>query len=206
MPAVMHTGKGGIPLKKSERRVALVKYLVENPFATDDQLAEMFHVSVATIRLDRAALHIPEVRERTRLVAAARQDAVRSLSEREVVGDIVELQLNRSASSVMHVTSAQVFSRTGIVRGHYLFAQVNSLATALVDAEVALTVKTELRFYQTVRLGQTVFARADAVGERFGVVKCRVASVCGGQTVLDGWIWVAKAEDERSLATGGDIE
>ncbi|WDM02777.1 transcription factor FapR [Alicyclobacillus cycloheptanicus] len=202
----MHTGKGGIPLKKSERRVALVKYLVENPFATDDQLAEMFHVSVATIRLDRAALHIPEVRERTRLVAAARQDAVRSLSEREVVGDIVELQLNRSASSVMHVTSAQVFSRTGIVRGHYLFAQVNSLATALVDAEVALTVKTELRFYQTVRLGQTVFARADAVGERFGVVKCRVASVCGGQTVLDGWIWVAKAEDERSLATGGDIE
>lgn len=185
--------------------MALVKFLVENPFATDDQLAERFRVSVPTIRLDRAALHIPEVRERTRLVAAARQDAVRSLQEREVIGEIVELQLNRSASSILQISPMHVFSRTGIVRGHHLFAQVNSLATAVMDADVVLTVKSDLRFYRTVRLGDTLFARADVVGERFGVARLQVASSVAGETVLDGSIWVAQTlpDPEYHKAGGG---
>ncbi|WP_274436436.1 transcription factor FapR [Alicyclobacillus sp. ALC3] len=193
----------GSPLKKSERRMALVRYLTENPFATDEQLADYFAVSVATIRLDRATLHIPEVRERTRLVAAARQDGVRSLQEREVVGDVLELQLNRTASSSLVITPLHVFSRSGIVRGHVLFAQVNSLATAVVDADVALTAKTELRYYSPVRLGETVVARADVVARRFGASKCQVTSRVGTETVLDGVIWVVKGPADRPLSSIG---
>ncbi|WDL97394.1 transcription factor FapR [Alicyclobacillus sp. ALC3] len=183
--------------------MALVRYLTENPFATDEQLADYFAVSVATIRLDRATLHIPEVRERTRLVAAARQDGVRSLQEREVVGDVLELQLNRTASSSLVITPLHVFSRSGIVRGHVLFAQVNSLATAVVDADVALTAKTELRYYSPVRLGETVVARADVVARRFGASKCQVTSRVGTETVLDGVIWVVKGPADRPLSSIG---
>jgi acyl-coenzyme A thioesterase PaaI-like protein len=170
--------------------MALVKYVAQNPFATDDQLAERFSVSVATLRLDRMALHIPEVRERIRQVATVHHDAVRSLEQQEVIGDITELQLNRFASSVFLVSHSHVFSRTGVVRGHYLFAQVNSLATAVMDADVVVTAKSELRFYRPVRLGERLRARVDVIASRAGMTKCGAVTESGDEKVLDGVIWV----------------
>ncbi len=167
--------------------------LTENPFATDEQLAETFGVSVATIRLDRQALNIPEVRERIRRVAADRQDEVRALDEQDVVGRIVRLELNHVAISELPITSLHVFARSGIVRGHVLFAQVNSLAMAVMDEECAVTAKTELRFYRPVRLGETLRARIDVVARHSGISKCRAHTEVDGETVLDGWIWVARA-------------
>lgn len=49
---------------RNERRKALRELLQKDPFLTDWQLAERLGVSVATIRLDRMALDIPELRER----------------------------------------------------------------------------------------------------------------------------------------------
>ena len=177
-------------LKRSERRLALVQYLTENPFATDEQLAEKFGVSVATIRLDRAGLHIPEARERIRRLAAGGHDAVRSLETQEVVGELVELQLNRYAISVLNVLPIHVFARTEIMRGHFLFAQVNSLAIAVMDTDVALTAKSQLRFYRPVKLGETVTARADVIANRADIVKCRVYAESDEDVVLDGAVWV----------------
>lgn len=182
--------KRGIELRKSDRRLALLRYLEENPFATDEQLAERFQVSVATIRLDRTGLHIPEVRERIRQVAADRHDVVRALEQQEVIGELVELKLARYAISTFEIQPAHVFARTGIVRGHFLFAQVNSLATAVMDADVAVTAKTQLRFYRPVKLGETLRSRVDVILNRSGVAKVRVFSESKGETVLDGFIWV----------------
>jgi acyl-coenzyme A thioesterase PaaI-like protein len=177
-------------LKKSERRTALVHYIAKNPFATDEQLADHFQVSVATIRLDRSVLNIPEARERIRQVAADRHDAVRSLEQQEVIGELVELHLNRYATSVFRVEPVHVFSRIGIVRGHFLFAQVNSLATAVIDADVVVTARTELRFHRSVQLGETLYGRVDVIGTRAGVARCNVLTESSGGKVLDGEIWV----------------
>jgi acyl-coenzyme A thioesterase PaaI-like protein len=187
-------------LKKSERRMELVRVLSEDPFATDDQLAARFHVSIATIRLDRQAMNIPEARERIRRVAANRRDDVRALLQREVIGELVDLQLNRMAASELRVDAEHVFSRTGIIRGHYLFAQVNSLATAVMDADVALTARTDLRFYRPVKLGEVLRARVDVVSEHFGVTKCRTSVKSAGETVLDGVILVVM--DPQSVTYG----
>ncbi|MBX6352249.1 MAG: transcription factor FapR [Thermoflavifilum sp.] len=189
-------------LKKSERRAALVRYLAENPFATDEQLAERFQVSVATIRLDRAALSIPEARERIRQVAQARHDPVRALEQQEVIGELVELELGRMAVSRLRVGSEHVFARTGITRGHILFAQVNSLATAVMDADAAVTAKSELRFYRPVRLGEVLLARVDVIGRRGRVAKCRATTTAAGQTVLAGWIWVVAWPMEHTGTSG----
>ena len=43
--------------------------LKNDPFLTDEELAEIFLVSVPTIRLDRLELGIPELRERIKDVA-----------------------------------------------------------------------------------------------------------------------------------------
>jgi DeoR/GlpR family transcriptional regulator of sugar metabolism len=64
---------------KEERRKWLGEELSKHPFFTDDELAERFKVSVSTIRLDRGALGIPELRERTRAVAQGVYSTLKSL-------------------------------------------------------------------------------------------------------------------------------
>ena len=54
---------------KRERQRLLQETIRENPFITDEELAEKFSVSVQTIRLDRLELSIPELRERIKHVA-----------------------------------------------------------------------------------------------------------------------------------------
>ena len=57
-------------LVRDQRREKIVTMLREQPFLTDEDLADGLGVSVATIRLDRTALDIPEVRVRLRKAAA----------------------------------------------------------------------------------------------------------------------------------------
>ena len=59
-------------LVKVHRQENLQVFLVENPFATDEELAQKFGCSIQTIRLDRLELGIPEVRERMKRVAEAK--------------------------------------------------------------------------------------------------------------------------------------
>lgn len=194
-------------VKKSERRAALVRYLADNPFAIDEQLAIHFSVSVATIRLDRAALNIPEARERIRRMATGQHDAVRALDMHEVIGEIITLQLNNYGESVLRVEPIHVFSRTGIMRGHFLFAQINSLATAVMDADVAVTARTNLKFHRPVRLDEVLHARVEVVGMRASVAKCMVETKSGSDIIMDGVIWVATGTQSAgtSVASGGTL-
>ena len=158
---------------RQTRRSRLQELLKEDPFLTDWQLAHELNVSVATIRLDRMALDIPELRERARSIAASTYSEVRALHGEEVIGELVELSLGKSGISVLNVTDQMVFARNNILRGHFLFAQGNSLAVALVDSEVALTKNADVHFYQPVKLGDRVVAKAtiDRVqGNRYYIV------------------------------------
>ena len=49
---------------KEERRKNIHEAVRQNPMLTDSELASLFSVSQATIRLDRQALGIPEMRKR----------------------------------------------------------------------------------------------------------------------------------------------
>ena len=53
-----------IKANREQRRTEMRETLRQNPMLTDSDLAEMFSVSKATIRLDRQALGIPQMRER----------------------------------------------------------------------------------------------------------------------------------------------
>ena len=55
-------------LKKIERQAKLKELLENNPAATDKELASELNVSVSTVRLDRALMGVPELRERLRSV------------------------------------------------------------------------------------------------------------------------------------------
>src|SRR6476620_11696575 len=125
---------------KKERQHLLTGTIKENPFITDEDLAEKFQVSIQTIRLDRLELAIPELRERIKYVAEKKlNDEVKSLPIDEVIGEIIDLQLDESAISILEINREHVFSRNQIARGHHLFAQANSLAVAVINDELALT-------------------------------------------------------------------
>ncbi|HEY8425842.1 MAG TPA: transcription factor FapR [Limnochordales bacterium] len=181
--------------KRLER---LRQLLLEEPFLTDRELARRLGVSVPTVRLDRLRLGIPEMRERTRRLAEERVTQPRSLYTSEVIGELVELRLGRWGLSTLRTGPEMAFARTGIVRGHYLFAQANSLAVALVDADVVVTGSARVRFVRPVRVGEEVLARAELTRSRSHTHLIDVVSRCGTDEVFRGLFVVAALPSERA--------
>lgn len=146
---------------KKERQHLLRSLLDEDPFLTDEDIAGHFSVSVQTVRLDRLECGIPELRERLKSVASQHmKETVKSLQTEEIFGEIIDVELDDKALSIFDVTDDHVFKRNGIARGHHLFAQANSLAVAVLDDDLALTVRSSLHFAKPVKAGDRVVARA----------------------------------------------
>jgi acyl-coenzyme A thioesterase PaaI-like protein len=174
---------------KKERQQLLKATIEENPFVTDEELAERFSVSVQTIRLDRLELSIPELRERIKHVASRQLETqVRSLPLEEVIGEVIDLELDESAISIFDVREEHVFKRNQIARGHHLFAQANSLAVAVINDELALTADASIHFHHQVRVGERVVAKAKVKGteEESGRTIVEVNSFVGQKLVFSG--------------------
>ncbi|HKM42494.1 MAG TPA: transcription factor FapR [Limnochordia bacterium] len=184
---------------RQERRIALQELLRGDPFLADWQLADELKVSVATIRLDRMALDIPELRERARNIAASTYSEVKALRGEEVVGELIELNLEQHGTSVLMVTDQMVFARNQIMRGHFLFAQGNSMAVALVDAEIVLTKSADVRFYQTVHLGERVVAKARVTSMQGNRYHVSVNSFVHDEIVFQGEFVVVDVSDKGGV-------
>ncbi|MFB4162625.1 transcription factor FapR [Alteribacillus sp. JSM 102045] len=171
---------------KKERQQLLKEKIEADPFITDESLAETFGVSVQTIRLDRLELSIPELRERIKHVAREHLDEVKALPLEEVIGEIVDLRLDEEAISILDIGQEHVFSRTGIARGHYLFAQANSLAVAIINDELALTTKASVHFSRQVKAGERVVAKANVTEPGKSKTVVEVTSRVNRETVFHG--------------------
>ncbi len=184
-------------MKKAERQPLLEEKIQATPFITDEDLASHFHVSVQTIRLDRLELAIPELRERIKSLAANQwNETVKSLPLEEVVGDIIDLELDHRAISMMTIQKEHVFSRNKIARGHHLFAQANSLAVAVINDELALTRKSEITFNRQVKLGEQVIAKAEVMaGRKNGRTIVVIESFVKNEIVFTGVFHMYRSSD-----------
>ncbi|MGM8364175.1 transcription factor FapR [Virgibacillus sp. W0181] len=173
---------------KQERQQLLQETIEQTPFITDDDLAKKFNVSIQTIRLDRMELSIPELRARIRSVASNHwNETVRALTIDDVIGEIIDLELDKRAISIMMIKSEHVFSRNKIARGHHLFAQANSLAVAVINDELALTAKVDIKFTRQVKESEQVVAKAVVEGKTDkGLTKVRVNSFVQHELVFTG--------------------
>lgn len=147
-------------MNKTERQRRLVRFLKSDPFLTDEDLSQILRVSVQTIRLDRFELKIPEFKERVLNVAKNPGLSPRTLTGGELVGKMVDLEVGSSGISILTVTPEMTLSKTRYIRGHHLFAQANSLAVAVIDAEIALTGIARVNFKRPVFCGEKVLAKA----------------------------------------------
>ena len=175
-------------LSKKDRHQRLIQLIDENPFVTDRELTRQLKVSIQTIRLDRMELGIPELRERMKQMSEHSYDQVRSLSLEEVIGDVVDLQLDKSGISIFEIREEHVFSKTRIARGHYVFAQANSLAIAVINEEIALTSSADIRFLRQVRLGEKCIAKAyvRSIAGQKGKAKVEVFTYVADEMVFQG--------------------
>ncbi|MDN5346600.1 MAG: hypothetical protein PWP65_164 [Clostridia bacterium] len=184
--------------KRQERHKALARYLQNDPFATDEELAEHFHVSIPTIRLDRLALGIPEVRERVRAMAREAQSRMRGLTAEELVGELVELQPGQMGISILEIKPEMIIQPAGVAKGYYLFAQANSLALATIGAEMVVTGSARVRYRRPVYLHEHVVARALVKVKRGVTYLVSVHSKVQGEIVFKGQFIVIAPQ----IATG----
>ncbi len=147
-------------LPKKERQSLLLEKIKEDPFLTDEILSEKFKVSIQTIRLDRLELAIPEVRQRTKNLAQKAYSQVKSLKSREIIGELVDLNLEQDGISLLEAVEEMALSNTGIIRGHFIFAQANSLAVSLIDSKIVLTGAANVHYHRPVKVGERLIAKA----------------------------------------------
>lgn len=195
--------KGSLP--KKDRQLQLLKGLNQDPFMTDEELSDLFNVSIQTIRLDRLELGIPELRERIKSVAEQNHSKLRSIEGKEIIGELVDIELGKSGISILNTTDDMVFERSKVVRGHYIFAQAESLALAVIDARVALTGVANIKYKVPIYAGDKLVAKAEVVRQRgnkyFVWVKIRVKQE---EAFRGKFILVSIGSDESDKISGGN--
>jgi len=183
---------------KSERHGLLKRHLAGNPFLTDEKLAHLLGVSIQTVRLDRAELDIPEMRERVRNMARGAYQNLRAIESQEVVGDLVSLEIGQQGMSMLKISGDMTLRKTRVLDGQYLFAQANSLALALIDTEVALTGTSKVSFKRPVFQGEKVVALAQVTRRKNNKYMIRVNSHVQDELVFQGKFLVFDLSEEVS--------
>jgi acyl-coenzyme A thioesterase PaaI-like protein len=177
-------------MSKKERQKNLLEKLRTDPFVTDEELSEAFSVSIQTIRLDRLELGIPELRERIKNVAENNYTKVKSLHGKEIVGELIDLELGKSGMSILETDSSFAFEKTDVVKGHHIFAQAESIAIAVIDANVALIGVANIKYKNPVFAGDKLIAKAEVTrtrGNRYFVwvfIKVKQVEVFRGKFLL----------------------
>lgn len=187
-------GRGG---RRLERQRQLEAVLIDNPFASDDELARLFGVSVQTVRLDRLALGIPELRARVRSVARKAYGQVKSLSQSEFIGDLLHMDLGKTAISILEITPEMGLEKSRIARAHYLFAQANSLAVAVINASLVLTGSARVRYRRPVYVDEKVVAKAIVKVVRGSTALVSVHSQVHAEIVFKGQFVVVAQKEEH---------
>lgn len=148
----------------AERHDRIKAEIEKNPFISDDDLASLLQVSIHTIRSDRRRTGIPEVRKRGKDLTHNLFAQARALSHQEIVGEILEISPDQEGLSLLETNEKMGLEKTRIIRGHVLFAQANTLANAVVDAEIALTAEAKIEYLAPAFAGDRVLAKAKVVG------------------------------------------
>ncbi len=142
-------------------RQSKVKEEVEkNPFISDEELASILHASIHTVRSDRRRIGIPEVRKRGKDISDSLFRRSKALSDSEIIGEVLELELDKEGLSLLDTDKMMGLQKSGIIRGHILFAQANTLANAIADTEIAITVEARVKFVAPAYVGERLIAKA----------------------------------------------
>ena len=115
------------------------------------------------------------------------------------MGDLYELKRGERALSVLETTSDMVYEKSKVVRGYFIFAQAESLALAVIDAEAALTGVANIKYKQPVRVGERLFAHAEVTRRRQNKYFVAVRTYEGNREVFRAKFIMVSLDDERGV-------
>lgn len=174
--------EGVAAARRGRRREHLRAALLRDPLLTDLALGRLLGVSVQTVRLDRLALGIPEVRHRAREVA---QRSLHGGATPTLRGEVVDLEPGVSAVALLSPGPA---GAVPWAEDPALFADAEALAVAtsgLVAADVRVA---SLKFRRAACADGRLVAKAEVLrrgarvsGERRVVL---VQIRCGDEAVF----------------------
>lgn len=146
---------------KAQRQSELVERLQEDPFYTDEELANLFEVSIQTIRLDRMSLNIPELRERVKSIAETESSKVKTLGVKEITGEIIDLSVGQLGISMLEITEDMLYSKTNTLKDTYIFALADSLAMAIIDAPKVIMRFANVKCLKLIEQRDRLIAKAE---------------------------------------------
>lgn len=152
-------------LKKAERQAQLQDKLHQTPFVTDDELAAFFHVSVPTIRLDRLALGIPEVRERLRQMAETNKGDSPVHTNHGGRGILIDISAGQSGILFLRTTE-DMLDVSGYVDPQYLYGEAHNLAKQVIGLPAVMSGVGNIKYKKPVRAGHELVAKAEVVRHR----------------------------------------
>ncbi len=185
--------------RRKNRQDKLLKLIEKNPLLSDENLAASLGASVSTIRLDRAILGVPELRERTRTMAQKATSRLRSLKQSEVVGDLLELEPNKWALSVLETKKDMAFRDTDMVWDHYIYAQASSIAIAVVEADLVILDSMRGEYKGHARVGDSLVARAKVGVNRDEKYIVSVRTKVGEKEIFVGRFIAAVISSDRPV-------
>lgn len=187
-------------LTRVQRHQHLKELLNQNPLSTDEDLAVALGVSLSTIRLDRALMKVPEVRERAKTMAQEASARLRSLRKGEYTGQLLELEPDHHAMSLMQATPDMVFRHTSMIWDHYIYAQASSLAIAVVADDLVVIGAARVRYRQAAHVGDQLVARAKVGVQKGNKVIVSVRTTVGNKEIFLGRFIAAKVSEPTEEA------
>ena len=145
---------------RQSRHNRLAEILADSPMITDSELASRLGVSISTVRLDRTLMGVPELRERIRTMAQTAVSKLQSLSPAEVIGELLELEPDKWALSILQTAKDMAFRFTDIVSDNYVYSQASSIAVAAIKAANVIIESMRGEYKGHARVGDVLIARA----------------------------------------------
>lgn len=139
-------------LQKNERRREMVAMIEENPAVTDGELAERFAVSVATVRLDRQAMGIPQMRER--VAKAVRQKSSGFRDELRVI----DLEEGRKGLALF-TTREAMLNGVGVVSADCLYGVAAGFAQTLTGEIFSPLQVGNIKYKNPVKSGEELVVK-----------------------------------------------
>lgn len=182
--------------ERQDRQSRLSRMLSQDPLMTDSDLARALGVSVATIRLDRGMMGVPELRARARQMAESASARLTSITRDEMFGEVVELEPDRTAVSVLQTGREHAFRHTDIIADHFIYMQAATLAIAVIKEDLVIVRSARADFRQEAAVGTRLIACAKVGTHKDDRYIVSVHTRAAGQELFVARFIVAAVKDE----------
>ena len=145
---------------RKDRHEKLQEKIAVSPFMTDSELAAYLGVSVATVRLDRMTLGIPEVRERVLTVAE------KHVGDADGPAEILDVEPGIRGVSVLKTSEEMCFHGTDIVKSQYIYSMAEDLAVKVLGMKATIVNVANIKYKTAIKTNVKLVARCQVKATR----------------------------------------